>query len=135
MARKFSLRTPVTPAEAHIVWDSLDGPSARRVAKALTQSGRPVHFTTVARWRRDDWRGVIDRPHPLEEAERAVDVSMPLLTGDPTITAAQFLQAHLDDNSLQEITEEDHLTSSPARGSNVDSGQRTGWRALHRIDC
>jgi hypothetical protein len=42
---------PVTPAEAKAVWDRMDQPSTRLVARALTQSGRPVHFSTVARWK------------------------------------------------------------------------------------
>jgi hypothetical protein len=41
----------VTPAQAKAVWDRMDHPSTRRMATALTQSGRPVHFSTVARWK------------------------------------------------------------------------------------
>jgi hypothetical protein len=43
---------PVTPQEAKRVRDRQRRPSARTVAKALTQAGRPVHFATVARWKR-----------------------------------------------------------------------------------
>jgi len=46
------LPPPVTPLEAKRVWDEQRRPSARSVAKALTQAGRPVHFTTVARWKK-----------------------------------------------------------------------------------
>jgi hypothetical protein len=46
---------PVTPDEAATVWRSIPNPSARRVAKALTQAGRRVHFSTVARWRGGEW--------------------------------------------------------------------------------
>ena len=53
-----SLLKPVTPEEAKRVWVSIPNPSARRVAKALTQSGRRVHHSTVARWRAQDWRPV-----------------------------------------------------------------------------
>jgi len=35
-----SLLKPVTPEEAKRAWVSIPNPSARRVAKALTQSGR-----------------------------------------------------------------------------------------------
>jgi hypothetical protein len=38
-----SLLKLVTPEEAKRVWLSIPDPSARRVAKALTQSGRRVH--------------------------------------------------------------------------------------------
>jgi hypothetical protein len=37
------------------VLDSQRRPSARSVAKALTQAVSPVHFTTVARWKREAW--------------------------------------------------------------------------------
>jgi hypothetical protein len=47
------LSTPITPQEAEGVWKSQARPSARSVARALTHAGRPVHFTTVARWQRE----------------------------------------------------------------------------------
>jgi hypothetical protein len=50
------LPAAVTPREAKRVWDSQRRPSSRRVATFLTQTGHPVHFTTVARWKRRDWR-------------------------------------------------------------------------------
>ena len=43
---------PVISQEAGRVWKSQARPSARSVARALTHAGRPVHFTTVARWKR-----------------------------------------------------------------------------------
>jgi hypothetical protein len=57
---------PVTPEEAKRVWASIPNPSARRVAKALTQEGRRVHHSTVARWRAEEWRPVAHSLHPLE---------------------------------------------------------------------
>jgi IclR family mhp operon transcriptional activator len=45
-----------TPDLAKAVWGRQQSPSARSVARALTQSGRPVHFTTVNRWRGGEWR-------------------------------------------------------------------------------
>jgi hypothetical protein len=88
-----SLPSPVTPAEAKALWDRMDHPSARRVATALTQSGRPVHFSTVARWRLQGWRSVVHDPHPVEMARRALDVALPVLTGDATMSAADFVKA------------------------------------------
>jgi hypothetical protein len=41
----------VTPAEAKAVWSTIRNPSARGVANALSQAGRPVHFSTIACWR------------------------------------------------------------------------------------
>src|SRR5215468_3632648 len=78
---------PVTPDEAAIVWRSIRYPSARSVAKALTQGGRRVHFSTVARWRAQGWRPVARRPHPVEEAHAGLDVAARLLTGDPALGA------------------------------------------------
>jgi hypothetical protein len=36
---------PVSPQEAHLVWQCQRRPSARSVARALTQAGRRIHFT------------------------------------------------------------------------------------------
>jgi hypothetical protein len=71
-----------TPSQAKAVWDRMDHPSTRRVARALTQSGRPVHFSTVARWKLQGWRSMESGPHPLEMARRSIDVALPVLTGD-----------------------------------------------------
>jgi hypothetical protein len=77
-----NLPEPVTPHEAETVWNSIQNPSARRVAKALTQAGRRVHHSTVSRWRVEGWRPVPNRPHPLEAARWALDVAAPVLTGN-----------------------------------------------------
>jgi len=74
---------PVTPEEAKRVWISIPNPNARRVAKALTQSGRRVHHSTIARWRAQDWRPVAHSLHPLEAARQTLDVAVSALTGDP----------------------------------------------------
>src|SRR5215467_4811315 len=74
---------PVTPKEAKRVWVSIPNPSARRVAKALTQSGRRVHHSTIARWRAEDWRPVAQALHPLEAARQRLDMAAGTLTGDP----------------------------------------------------
>jgi hypothetical protein len=78
-----SLLKPVTPEEAKRVWVSIPNPSARRVAKALTQSGRRVHHSTVARWRAQDWRPVADSLHPIEAARQRLEMAAGVLTGDP----------------------------------------------------
>src|SRR5450631_3563368 len=49
---------PVSPCEAKAVWATIKNPSARRVAKALSQAGRRVHHSTIARWRAQSWRAV-----------------------------------------------------------------------------
>jgi hypothetical protein len=40
-------------------------PSARTVAIALTHAGRPVHFTTVARWKRQGLLTIAGASDPL----------------------------------------------------------------------
>jgi hypothetical protein len=81
---------PVTPDEAAAVWRSIQNPSARRVAKALTQAGRRVHFATIARWRSQGWRPVANGPRPIQTAREALEVAARLLTGDPAIGAEVF---------------------------------------------
>jgi len=75
-----------TPEMARAVWESQEAPSARSVARALTQSGRPVHFTTINRWRTRSWRPVMHQ-HSLDRARRALATVVPLFTGNPIATA------------------------------------------------
>jgi hypothetical protein len=86
------LPPPVTSLEAKRVWDQQRRPSARNVAKALTRAGRPVHFTTVARWKKREWQVEPRLEHPLTAAMRKVDLFVPLLTADPTTKAADIVQ-------------------------------------------
>src|ERR1700722_15021711 len=73
---------PITPREAKAVWDSLEHPSTRSVAKALCQAGRPVHHSTIARWWARDWRPMASGEHPIEAAREGLDIAARLLTGD-----------------------------------------------------
>jgi hypothetical protein len=75
---------PVTPEEAMAVWNTLKNPSARSVARALSQSGRRVHHSTIARWYGRGWRAVAHRPHPVVAARQALDIAAGILTGDPS---------------------------------------------------
>jgi hypothetical protein len=63
----------------------------RRVAKAMTQAGRRVHFATIARWRSQNWRPVASGPHPVQAAREALEVAARLLTGDPATGAAELV--------------------------------------------
>jgi hypothetical protein len=85
-----------TPALAKSVWQNQKRPSARRVARAMTAGGYPVHFTTVARWKRHGWADT-DGVHPLDQARAALDSIAPLLTGDP-MTKAEDLTSEAKDN-------------------------------------
>jgi hypothetical protein len=64
---------------------------SRSVAKALTRVGRPVHFTTVARWKKREWQVEPRLEHPLAAVMRKVDLFVPLLTGDPKTKAADIM--------------------------------------------
>lgn len=75
------MMAPVTPEEARRVWESMDRPSCRRVALALTQSGRPVGHDSISRWRRAGWQAGAPRQPPQPRAE--LDAAVPVLTGDP----------------------------------------------------
>ena len=87
----------VTPDEAAAVWRSIENPSSRRVAKALTQAGRRVHFSTIARWRSEGWRPVSSGAHPIEAARQSLDVAARLLTGDPATGAGGFVRVNADE--------------------------------------
>ena len=108
-----------TPSQAKAVWDRMDHPSTRRVARALTQSGRPVHFSTVARWKLQGWRSVQSGPHPLEMARRAIDVALPLLTGDATMTASDFVKTDPLAQKLTKAAPEQVLSMAVNEACNV----------------
>src|SRR4051812_25973715 len=100
-----------TPREAKAVWDGQQRPSARSVARALTQAGRPVHFTTINRWRSQAWRAVVDA-HPLDKARAALDSTIPVLTGDPTTTAKSFLEKGSAPDKPEELTDQELIRTA-----------------------
>jgi hypothetical protein len=83
----------------------MPNPSARRVATALTQRGRPVHFSTIARWRLQGWRVVEFRSHPLLVASADLDAAAPVLTGKPSEEATGLLEQSDLRIELQELTD------------------------------
>lgn len=99
------LPAPVTPSDAQLVWQSQTRPSARTVARALTQAGRRVHFTTVARWKREGWRSVPTQEHPLDEALRALDTAVPVLTGDEMSRAEDLVGKLENPPRMDDMTE------------------------------
>jgi hypothetical protein len=105
------LPLPVTPIEAKHVWDEQRRPSSRSVAKALTQAGRPVHSTTIARWKKREWQVEARLEHPLAAAMRKVDLFVPLLTRDPTTKAADIVRDILGARAVnrQSMTEDQGL--------------------------
>ena len=109
------LPTPVTPLEAKHVWDGQRHPSSRRVAKALTQAGRSVHFTTVARWKAQGWRPVASDQHAIETARTSLDAAIPLLTADPTMTANVFVEQDAEQRKKLEQLDDKELLKRAVR--------------------
>src|SRR5260221_9493807 len=93
-----------TPELAKAVWGRQQSPSARSVARALTQSGRPVHFTTVNRWRGGGWRDAKGR-HPLDQARAALETALPLITPDPTSTIDDLVRGSPERQQLEELSD------------------------------
>ena len=86
------------------MWDRHHRPSARKVATALTQAGRPVHFTTINRWRRQGWRAETTQ-HPVAQARTALDSVVPVLTGDPTSTCNELLASGDEREQLDRLSD------------------------------
>jgi hypothetical protein len=111
-----------TPALAKSVWQNQKRPSARSVARAMTAAGYPVHFTTVARWKRHGWADT-DGVHPLDQARAALDSIAPLLTGDP-MTKAEDLTEGTDDN-LDGLSDAERLSRGGTGAfHNIHSGRK-----------
>jgi hypothetical protein len=101
----------VTPEEAMAVWNTLKNPSARTVARALSQSGRRVHHSTIARWYAQGWRQVALRPHPVDAASQALDLAIGVLTGDPA-AGTKILEEHPEREQLDGLSDSDLLKRS-----------------------
>jgi hypothetical protein len=102
---------PVTPEEAMAIWNALKNPSARSVARALSQAGRPVHHSTIARWYAQGWRAVAHRPHPVVAAQQALDIAAGILTGDPA-AGSKLLEAHPEREHLDALSDSEVLRRS-----------------------
>jgi len=94
----------VSAEEARLVWASQRRPSARTVATALSQAGRPVHFTTINRWRKRGWC-TPPSEHPLDRARAALDSAIPLLTGNATSDVADLVQNHPEAEELRQLSD------------------------------
>jgi hypothetical protein len=93
-----------TPALAKTVWQCQRWPSARSVARALTLSGRPVHFTTINRWRVRDWR-VATNEHPLNQARADLSSALALVTGNPTSSIDDLIGDRPGRDELEQLTD------------------------------
>ncbi len=107
-----SAMKPVSPHEAAAVWRTIPNPSARRVARALTQAGRRVHFATIARWCSQGWRPVASGPHPIQTAREALEVAARLLTGDPTTGTDGFVRQSNAGEQFESLSDSELLRRS-----------------------
>ena len=107
------MRSPksVTPQEAMAVWSSIKNPSARSVARALSQAGRRVHHSTIARWAAQGWRPVAYRPHPVDAARQALDLAAGVLTGDP-LAGTEILEGRPEREHLHGLSDSEVLRKS-----------------------
>jgi hypothetical protein len=132
----------VTPDEAAAIWCSISNPSARRVARALARAGRRVHYTTIARWRAQNWRPVVHGRHPVEAAREALGVAASALAGDLPIAAEAFArqaqtgERDLSDRELLQRSLRDLLTvqillgQAVSRNAVVLVGEKTAETAV-----
>jgi hypothetical protein len=101
------------PELAKSVWKAQRRPSARKVARALSQAGHPIHFTTINRWRSQGWRGVKGE-HPIDAARANLDSAVPILTGDPSTTAEDMVKHNEAKPELEQLSDK-QLLSAVAR--------------------
>jgi hypothetical protein len=82
---------PITPQEAERVWKSQARPSARSVATAMTRAGRPVHFTTIARWRREGLLTIATSSDSLAgmQGVRTTETAEPFAELPPPVTSLE----------------------------------------------
>jgi hypothetical protein len=78
------------------------------VARALTLAGKPVHYDTVARWKRQNWRPVRS-DHPLEVARSQIEAVAPLVTGDPETAIEDLIDDPARRPDLDELTDAEVL--------------------------
>jgi hypothetical protein len=53
---KFDPQTKPTKQQVRAIWDAHPKPSARKVATLIEQRGGIIHWRTVARWKKDEWK-------------------------------------------------------------------------------
>src|SRR5262249_38407144 len=92
---------------AKLFWQSQKKPSARSVARAMTEAGLSVHFTTVARWRARGWPADYDF-HPFDKARSMIDSICPLLT-DNAMTTAESLLVGLQPEKAEGLSDAERL--------------------------
>src|ERR1700730_14661759 len=116
-----------TPALAKAVWEHQSSASARSVARALGAAGYPVHWVTVARWRRTGWQPIGPaRRHPLALARAGLESVAPVVTGIPTTSIKNLIKEYPNRESLEKA---DRCRATPLGGTRGCHG-----RGDHRAD-
>lgn len=110
MNRNFVPRA--TAELAKRVWKGQHRPSARKVATALNQAGYRVHYTTIARWRSQDWRGVDQDGEAINAGRAKLDSAVPILTGDPSTTAEDVVNDSETKPQLERLSDKQLLTAA-----------------------
>jgi hypothetical protein len=94
-----------TPTLAKAVWANQKKPSARRVARAMTSAGYPVHFTTVARWKAQKWQVDTNDDHPLDVARAALESFAPLVSGNPLATMPDTVEDGSSKADIEQLSD------------------------------
>src|SRR3984893_13170143 len=108
MANTERLLPRATTALAKTVWERQREPSARKVARALAAAGYPVHFTTVALWKRTGWRAPESR-HPLDAARAGLDSIAPVVTGNTQTCIDDLIRNHPERKNFEKLTDAELL--------------------------
>src|ERR1700730_15459415 len=108
MANTERLLPRATTALPKTVWERQREPSARKVARALAAAGYPVHFTTVALWKRTGWRAPESR-HPLDAARAGLDSIAPVVTGIPTTSIKNLIKEYPNRENLEKLADAELL--------------------------
>jgi hypothetical protein len=116
--------TSITPIDAKAVWDAMEQPTSRRVAVALSRSGRKVSHATISAWRRRNW-SVGD---PLKFQESNFNAAMSLAWAEGDLAAVEQELTHrmelMNDEQLLRFTYRNILMAASraalAIGRNAD---------------
>jgi hypothetical protein len=79
--------------------------------QALSQTGRKIHHSTIARWYAQGWRPLAHRTHPLEAARQALDLAAGVLTGDPGV-GTKILERRPEREQLDGLSDSEVLRRS-----------------------
>jgi hypothetical protein len=119
-------RSKITRAEAKAVWNSLRKPSAGKVANKFKAAGRPVHQSTIARWKQERWAGTTaaNIVKAADAAVAAMDSAVPALTGDGGFTTADIVAASAAEAGAAEASAPQNAVKTAAPPDTRSNAQR-----------